>query len=93
MELHFWAKDGRYHPPTNLTHSVKKKLWRYLWKYTNPARGILDFCKQKFSGPSNSSNKPYQKLFPQKSEQEEQEEELETGANLKKPPPLREGPN
>ena len=30
-----------------------------IWKiYTNPARGILDFCKQKFFGPSNASNKP-----------------------------------
>ncbi len=28
-------------------------------KYTNPARGILDFCKQQFFGPSNASNKPY----------------------------------
>ncbi len=38
-----------------------------------------------------------QKLFPQKSEQQEGEEEEEgeheTCTNLKRPPPLREGPN
>ncbi len=33
-------------------------------KYTNPARGILDFCKQKFFGPSNASNKPYTACTP-----------------------------
>ena len=34
-------------------------------------------------------------MFPQKSEQreEEEEEEHETCTNLKRPPPLREGPN
>ncbi len=28
-------------------------------KYTNPARGILDFCKQKFFRPSFAATGPY----------------------------------
>ena len=33
-------------------------------KYTNPARGILDFCKQKFFGPSYASNETYTVCTP-----------------------------
>ena len=59
-------------------------------KYTNPTRGILHFCKQKLAVPPLGSMTHLVHCL--RSEQRE-EEGSETLANLKSPPPLREGPN
>ena len=53
-------------------------------KYTNPARGILDFCKQKF-WPL-----PCSQLTKEK-EEEKEKEKKEKGTNLKRRPPLPGG--
>ena len=36
----------------------------YKKKYTNPARGILELCKQKFFSPTNAYNETYTACTP-----------------------------
>ncbi len=57
-----------------------------LMKYTNPARGILDYCKQKFCRPllcRQLSNQPSADF----SGTERKKEEKEHGETIKGPPP------
>ena len=59
-------------------------------KYTNPAKGILDFCKQTGTRPWNMYNLMLN-CWNLNGNGNENEREHETCTNLKKPPPLTGG--
>ncbi len=45
-------------PDTQIAFNFTKGGYNTNEKYTNPARGILDFCKEKFFGPPHASTGP-----------------------------------
>ncbi len=63
-------------------------------KYTNPARGILDFCKQKFCWPllcrqwtRGPQSADFSGTERKEKEEKEEKEEQEHGETIKGPPP------
>ena len=72
------------------------KCYNLELKYTNPARGILDFCKQKFYRPLLCSPWTLYSMYNlaenlKSYSERDREREPETCTNLKKPPPLTGG--